>query len=146
MFKGSTICKDMNMKLKIHRRKEVSRNSKRFQAKHILSVKNATSIVYVLWTLNVSRKTCPFFIIIQKRGNIHRQYLWDTFWHSKRQEMQHKMDAHLKDCQSKYHDQGHLYNQDKQLGEDVGQENLEGRDARGQAPIQETFLLLYHKR
>lgn len=60
--------------------------------------------------------------------------------------MQHKMDTHLKDCQSKYHDQGHLYNQDKQLGEDVSQENLEGRNARGQAPIQETFLLLYHKR
>lgn len=59
--------------------------------------------------------------------------------------MQQTMDAHLKDRQSKHHDQGHLYNQDKQLSEDVGQENLKGRHACSQAPVQETFLLLNHK-
>lgn len=59
--------------------------------------------------------------------------------------MQQTMDTHLKDCQSKHHDQGHLYNQDKQLSEHVGQENFKGRHARSQAPVQETFLLLNHK-
>lgn len=56
------------------------------------------------------------------------------------------MDIYFKDCQSKYYDQGYLYNQDKQLGEDVGQENFEGRNVRGQVSIQEIFFFFYYKR
>lgn len=60
--------------------------------------------------------------------------------------MQYKMDIYFKDCQSKYYDQGYLYNQDKQLGEDVGQENFEGRNVRGQVSIQEICFFFYYKR